>query len=920
MPTVTRSLKFSIARLVMPLALFFAGIPGTVFSAQVSLSGKVVFSDGNPLAGVTVAVPTPTGQRKTQTDVQGNYSFSIEEGTYDQLRIRNMGTKLPGVPAMLEYVAVNPLIVSGNTLKNVTMPAFYRIHGTLRTPATVAVANAMLTVSSWSGTMTQLPNDQNTTASDGTYALFCIGGQVQLSVPTGSDSSLAAFQLRFNLTKDTLLDLAYTPAPVLSGVVKTADGIAVPGITVALVKDGIQHEKRTDSQGRYSFALSAGTVTELRVRAMGDTGSLYPANMEYSPVDSVVSYKNFTISGDLVRNVALPKFPLFSGTLLGAADVPLAGFTLTVYGWKSNMRQLPNDVATADSQGHFQLRCSLGDNQLVIDPPMGSSYSQATQNFSIASDSTAVTRISKGAVFTGKVLLSSRAPVSGVTVAISNGLVQKEAVTNSLGVFRIAAQPGRYADFRVRNMSADLDGVPRMLEYTVQPDGITLTDSLDLEVVLPPFRKVAGKVLDASLKPVPGIDVASSAWKSGMTQLPSDDCVSAGDGTYALFLPDGTNWITVRPPNGSAFATTSFTLKVDGPLVHDIILSDQAKGLASIQPSVVGQGKSGKITLIGVNTGFFPKVSTLDFGSGVVVTEITVHSDISITAQVAVSDTATPGVRSVRVVGDKGTYVGAELFTVTAPVASPLLFDGAGKLAKAVIIEDGTGTQLQVDSGTSVKLPPGAAQSLGFEAPMIKNDQVNPTAAEFIQVQREFSPAGVVFDPPASLTFHYSDQDVKGVDESKLVAYKYDNKADTVVAEYKVLARDTAKNLLKQEVTTFSLFRLAKSGGTNSLLKPAPKASRGTLHVTHLRALSGRGQGWVRLIYGLEGKNSYSDLRFRLVSMRGETVAELQLPARVGMEQVSDWRVAGGKSKTGCFQLIAEVDGTRWVQSLVLGL
>ena len=52
---------------------------------------------------------------------------------------------------------------------------------------------------------------------------------------------------------------------------------------------------------------------------------------------------------------------------------------------------------------------------------------------------------------------------------------------------------------------------------------------------------------------------------------------------------------------------------------------------------------------------------------------------------------------------------------------------------------------------------------------------------------------------------------MKGVDESKLKAFKYDNKADTVVAEYKVLERDTAKNLLKQEVTTFSQFRLAKS-------------------------------------------------------------------------------------------------------------
>ena len=106
-------------------------------------------------------------------------------------------------------------------------------------------------------------------------------------------------------------------------------------------------------------------------------------------------------------------------------------------------------------------------------------------------------------------------------------------------------------------------------------------------------------------------------------------------------MATGTNWITIKPSQGGNYASTAYTLKIDSSFSHGIILADQAKGIASVQPSVVGQGKSEKI--------------------------------------------------------------------------------------------------------------------LGFEAPLIKNDQVNPKSAEFLQVQREFSPSGVVFDPPDSLTFHYQD-------------------------------------------------------------------------------------------------------------------------------------------------------------------
>ncbi len=885
--------------------------PFGVMAAQVSLSGQVIFSNGNPVIGVTIAIPTMTGQKETQTDAVGNFSFSIEEGSYDHLRVRNMGSAVAGIPHMMEYVAVTPLTISGNTVKNVTLPALYKVEGHLKTPTGTAVANAHLTLQKWDGNMTQLPSDQATTGTDGAYSLIGFAGQVKLTVPISPDSAFASFQSIITLTKDTTIEVEYTTAPRLSGTVRTAQGQTIAGIVVALVKDGTQTEKRTNASGAFSFVVSQGTVSALRVRAMSDTLSQVPANLEYT------AFENFTVTGDLTKDITLPQYPLFSGRLLSSGGQGLAKFKVSTTAWIMNMRQPPSDYAVTDSLGRFQLRCALGSNQMVIDPDSTGRYAKEIRNFSISSDSSAEIALVRGGMLTGRVLFANKKPVSGITVALSNGLEQKETQTDGQGSFTMVLQPGKYADFRIRSMMSRVQGIPKMLEHTVKAGGITLVDSLYQEVVLPPFHSMAGKVLDASLKPVSGVTVQSSFWSNGMTQLPSDECLSGSDGAYEIFMPEGTNWVTVRPPTGSSFATTSFNQKIDTALSHNILLADQAKGIASIQPSVAGQGKSGKISIIGINTTFLTGVTAIDLGEGITVSGITAPSGISVSAQIQVSDSAQPGVRSVRVITAKESYAGG-LFTVTAPVSSPLLFDAQGKITKTVVIEDGTGTSLKVDSGTRVSLPTGAEKALSFDAPLIKNDQVNPPAAEFLQVQREFSPAGVVFDPPASLTFHYQDQDMKGVDESTLKSFKYDNKSDTVVAEYKVTARDTAKNIIKQEVSTFSLFRLAKSKTSNSI-QSRFNINTGRVALTRLQAQSQPGAHSLRITYTLSGKGPTEWLRFRLFNLKGETLEALTVSGMAGMEQTLIWPLGNATLLSGLYPVELEVAGKRILQTVMIG-
>src|SRR5262245_51488959 len=155
----------------------------------------------------------------------------------------------------------------------------------------------------------------------------------------------------------------------------------------------------------------------------------------------------------------------------------------------------------------------------------------------------------------------------------------------------MVVQSGKYPDFRVRNMGTEIFGVPKMLEHTVQEGGLTLGDSLSLDIKLPPFPRFSGKVRNSAEAPVQGVTVSAMAWRQGMTGLPNDESVSGADGAFDLFLPVGTNWIVVRPTHGSPYATTSFTMAMEtAPTYKDIYLADQAKGVARVQPSVVSQG------------------------------------------------------------------------------------------------------------------------------------------------------------------------------------------------------------------------------------------------------------------------------------------------------------------------------------------
>lgn len=783
------------------------------FSAQVSLTGTVTFSDGTtPAVGVTIAVPTGVEQVETTTDVLGNYSFSIEEGTYDELRVRNMGQDIDGIPNMMEFQAIAPLVVSGNTIVDVKLNEMPKISGTVKDAEGTLLPNAKVEVISWDGSMTQLPYDESNVAGDGTYKVWAETGEVKVTVRPPEGSPLPNYVFYFTHSKDTVLDISFPALLTLNGTVTSHKGDTIKGITVALVKDENQTETTTDSNGLYSFQLSEGTVTELRVRNMGQDIMLVPNMLEHTVKT------NFEITADMVKDVVLPIIHTVSGTLYTSDSTILAGATVSSAKWDGNMNQLPSDESQTDVNGLFTLYIADGETQIKIRPPEGSGLADEEKIETFTSDTTYDIYLSKASVLSGKVLYYDSLPVSGITIALSNGQGQWETTTATDGSFQISVEPGVYNDFRIRSMGSNVDSIPNMLEYTVDSAGVDLTDSKEMDIILPQFVKLYGVITNSLEEKVPNITVRGNAWNNGMNGLPSDEVTTATDGLYELFLQKGLNQI-ILTNDGTKYSTAVFTIEMEENLEKNIILTDQAKGVGRIQPSVISQNKSGKVVLTGVNTKFTEGVTSIDLGEGITVTNIVIASDISLTAEIVIAEDAATGSRSIKVVGENETYIGAELFTVTAPVKESAILDSESRLKVTIIINDGTGTEIVIDSGTLVIFPDGVAPEIKFDAPIIVNDTVNPDSAKFLQIQREFSPSGVTFDPPAKITYHYQDQDVEGVNEDSLKAFKYDNEKDSVIGEYEIIEKDTANNMITQKAETFSLFRLAVAGSISPVIQ-----------------------------------------------------------------------------------------------------
>ena len=131
---------------------------------------------------------------------------------------------------------------------------------------------------------------------------------------------------------------------------------------------------------------------------------------------------------------------------------------------------------------------------------------------------------------------------------------------------------------------------------------------------------------------------------------------------------------------------------------------------------------------------------------------------------------------------------------------------------------DGSGTDVEVPTGTTIDFPLGEPQEIAIFTP---TDPVVPAelpaGIDGIPVVRDFGPDGTTFSPPINVTISYTDAEVAGMDESTLAIYRYNTGTSMYDQEITTITnRDLDANTITFTLSSFSTYGLG--GAASSAL------------------------------------------------------------------------------------------------------
>ncbi len=852
-----------------------AGFLSTAFSQQASLSGTVTLSDGTTPVESLLVVLENNGNAVGEcfTDASGSYTMSINPGDYDQLRVRNQMRRIDGIPYELEHTAkTNVTIADGANSEDIEMPRFFSISGTVLTSAGDTVKGVRIECGQSGGFAP--PRDWTTSSeSDGSYSLVNTQGDVRITVKPDGVSGIMETAFDLQLSSDTVFNLELPVIASITGVVKNSRGDTLRGIGVTFEKPSLswQVDSITRADGSYSVALTPGTVN-IRIRngsQMNGAAKGAPARLEATVASDVV------IEGDTVINITLPAYPMVRCSVVTGAGEPVEG--IIVRSSTGDMPDVPTgDLDTTDANGVGILFVDLTmASNIWIEPPEGSGYITTRETVETDTDTTVVIVLSEGVVLSGTVFQSdSETVVAGIAIALEQGAEQLMVYTDNSGEYTIQLAAGTYR-LRVRNTGSQPglsapEGVPQSLEHTVFEE-IDLTESMVVTIRLPFFPMVSGKVYTAAGDPVELVELRFARWFNGADGPPYCETVTDAAGAFSIVVGAGVNKVKVKPPAGSSQGAFEFIESFDESFEKDIYLPDQAKGITRVQPSVITGGESGKVMINGINVALndVTEASHLSFGDGVTVDSVNPVSAMTLYAFITIDDDAASGTRDVRVTAPGSECVGPNLLTITAPASAEIELDNNGKTVEEVVIGDGTGTELIIPAGTDIDLPESAEPIISYKAPIIDDAATTaPPAGEYTQVQRELSPAGLVFNDSVVMICQYSDQDVEGIDEMSLKPFIYEEKSTEGSDEIEVVKRDTASNTIAVVVPHFSTVRLASAGGTASRYRVRGVTETGT-RFTINRMVACR---QTAILLHIAAEDRYQAIRLDLVDLQGRIV------------------------------------------------
>ncbi len=137
----------------------------------------------------------------------------------------------------------------------------------------------------------------------------------------------------------------------------------------------------------------------------------------------------------------------------------------------------------------------------------------------------------------------------------------------------------------------------------------------------------------------------------------------------------------------------------------------------------------------------------------------------------------------------------------------------------AQIVDGTTGAVIETDFGDTITIPAGAfdtTETITVDIGAIP-ESLDPTAA-IIPRTYVFGPSGLTFDPPISLSFHYTEADLKDHNDSELKVYYY----DTVLQDWVLVGGtvDEVAHTLTVSVDHFSTYGVFVEGTEGEMGSP----------------------------------------------------------------------------------------------------
>jgi hypothetical protein len=839
-----------------------------LLGANYSITGTVTRADNSVVEGLTVVLEkngSPIEQYLT--DPKGVYAFSVQGDTYSQLRVRNQGTIIAGLPRQIEQTAANTIVLGKDTTINIKLPPYCHVHGTVLSSAGDTIKKAAIEAKRWISGAQSTPWDNTMSDSvTGAYSMYqqAGGSKVWITPPAGQGFIFTTFE--YTLTKDTLINLVLPKSIILSGIVTNQHGDSLRGIGVTVETGPSQQvDSFTNGMGRYAIPLNPGTVN-IRLRNQGRDVNGMPRQIESTIVTGMALTK------DSVLNLKIPLYPAVRCSVVDIAGNPANNIALYAKQWQGGGEQPPWDWDTTKVNGTATLYLSPNSNKLWITPPAGSDYIPSTAIVTTPHDTTITIALLQGVMLSGTVFRSDTTPVAGLDITARKDIDYVRTQTDAAGHYSIKLQPATY-ELSVSNPTTPIPGLPQMFGFTAQ-DTMIISTARTLDIHLPFYPVITGIIKDPAGNPVNNVQIAAKRWIFGAESSPWAQSTTGIDGAYSLIVGKGINKVWVTPPIGP-LGKLEFIESFDTSIVKDIILADKAKGIKRIQPSVVSTGQGGMVMINGIGCDFSGSPA-IDLGAGIAVSNVKVISSITLTADISVAQTAATGSRDVKVTMGATTIIGPNLLTITPPASDTLELDAQGKTTDTVIISDGTGTQLLIPAGTPVSLPPGSDSIVSFVAPIIKDTVTKPIGGEFTDVQRDLGPSGLTFGDTVILTSSYKNQDVEGLNESTLKPFYFTDGATassgaTVGDSMAILKRDTAGNTLSFVMTHFSMFRLASAAPVRTvreirITQPAP---------TQLVALRGFSPSNAMVQFYIGADQAATRVTLTILDLRGKAIRTL---------------------------------------------